>query len=438
MSMSGIDYVMSVLVGDKFIPYVKYGVMSTCCIEEKIIIVPSGWFENRTMPCCPVREFEGMPIFFGEPRMEERDGTLIIYADFIASTFFMLTRYEELLNPVRDIHGRFPGKASFLYKNGFLDRPIVDEYGRWLRSLIAKKFVATVPKEKNRISKLWLTHDVDTPFETRGLMGRFRDVASNLLKRHRFSFRPITEYVTGRSSPYTFPWLLDFDQGVINHVETCKKNVEAVYFILARKDGDARDNWYLDDSRWRQLLKEFRRYGITLGLHVSYAAGGDMKSVVQELEALKPYLQIPSVPLSPTRSPCTYSRHHFLRMTDPSDFAYLEGAGVTDDFSVGYADVAGFRVGTCRPYRWIDPQTGRVGKLLVHPMTIMECTLDGSNYMGLPENEARTYAFRLIDRVAEFGGECVLLWHNTSLMPTKGNWQRALYCECVRHAKERL
>ena len=154
-----------------------------------------------------------------------------------------------------------------------------------------------------------------------------------------------------------------------------------------------------------------------------------MKSITRELDALT---------RSARQNVALYSRHHFLRMTDPSDFRHLEAAGITDDFSVGYADVAGFRVETCRPYRWIDPRTGTLGKVVIHPMTIMECTLDNPSYMGMQHDEALEYTKKLISRVAEFEGECVLLWHNTSLMTVKGNWQRDLYCECVSFAKDKL
>ena len=430
-----IDYVIRFLVGDELARHVCYMAKQadcSACINnpKKIIIVASGWFEQPSMPISPAIQFEGMPVLFGEPRMEERDGELFIHADFVASAFFMLSRYEELLNPVRDAHGRFPGKSSFPYRNGFLDRPVVDEYGHWLRILIAKRLALSLPPRPNRISKLWLTHDVDTPFEYRGLVGRLRDVASGIVKRHRFSLRPVVDYVMGRSNPYTFPWLLEFDNGVVGSEEQAGSHVEAVYFLLARREGDMRDNWYLEDSRWPQLLAAFRQYGVTLGLHVSYAAGCNMKSVFQEVAAL-------GENLSPATS-LRYARHHFLRMTDPSDFHHLESAGITDDFSVGYADMAGFRVGTCRPYRWIDPRTGRVGNLLVHPLTLMECTLGNPSYMGLDENEALAYSRKLILRVAEHGGECVLLWHNTSIMPVRGNWQRALYVRSVRQAQKYL
>ena len=382
----------------------------------------SGWFENPRMPDFPVREFEGMPVLFWAGDKP----------DFVASAYFLLSHYEELLNPERDEHGRFPGKASIPFKNHFLDRPVVDEYSRWLRNHLLDAVPTRTFEQSNKrtISKLYLTHDIDHPFETRGLKGRIRDVVSNLIRRHKFSLKPITDYLLGCSNPDCFDWILAFDQSIVEHA-TDKMSVVPVYFILVREGGDIRDNWYLKDKRWPDLLARFRKYGVTLGLHTSYAAGGNMSTVSMEVSTFNRTIE-----QSNTRT--IYSRHHFLRMTDPSDFRHLESAGVTDDFSVGYADVAGFRVGTCRPYRWIDPRTGTVGKLIIHPMTIMECTLDGMNYMGLTESEARAYSYKLIDRVAEFGGECVLLWHNDSLMDRPSNWQRKLYCDCAFHARDML
>lgn len=256
------------------------------------------------------------------------------------------------------------------------------------------------------------------------MRGRFRDVASNLIRRRCFSLKPIIDYLLGRSDPDCFDWIQDFDTSIKAANES---RVESVYFILARKSGTTRDNWYLEDGRWPNLLDRFRAHGVSLGLHASYAAGGDMATFMQDVAAFKSAV-------SP--SGYFYNRHHLLRLTDPSDFRHLEEFGVTDDFSVGYADVAGFRVGTCRPYRWIDPRTGMVGKLVVHPMTIMECSLD--SYMGLSRDEAFAYCSKLILRVAEHGGECVLFWHNPSLCPHPGNWQRELYMSCARRAKEWL
>ena len=82
------------------------------------------------------KEAEGGDKPFAELRP---DGTVVLYADMIAAAFFMLSRWEETVVPIRDEHDRFPGTASVAYKQGFLDRPVVDEYAlilrEWLKAL---------------------------------------------------------------------------------------------------------------------------------------------------------------------------------------------------------------------------------------------------------------------------------------------------------------
>lgn len=319
----------------------------------------------------------------------------------------------------RDCHGRFPGVASLAYRNHFLQRPIVDEYSHYLRRMVAASVKAGAEEPRVQgVSRLYLTHDVDVPFRRHPILGWLHQLASNL-KHHKAPLWP--------SSIYTFPWLLDFDQCM---VEKCGfDRVVAVYFLLAGKGKDSRDNWYLTDNRSLSLVRSFEKYGVKIGLHVSYAAGRDLKRAVEEVGCLESFI-------SPQSRPIRFSRHHYLRLTDPSDFIFLEKAGITDDFSVGYADVAGFRVGTCRPFRWINPRTGDVGKLVVHPLTIMDCTLDA--YMGLSKDQAYECCRNLIHEVSRYGGECVLLWHNTSLVKSHTNWQRGLYQYCVQFAAERI
>ena len=78
-----------------------------------------------------------------------------------------------------------------------------------------------------------------------------------------------------------------------------------------------------------------------------------------------------------------FNRHNYLASREPEDMTHLEAAGITDDFTMGYADVAGFRLETSYPVRWINPVTRRLSSILLHPLTIMDCTLEEKKYMGL-------------------------------------------------------
>ncbi|MCL1867619.1 MAG: hypothetical protein FWF72_01540, partial [Paludibacter sp.] len=94
--------------------------------KYKIVIKKSDFF-NKTVfltkssaPSFPLKMWENIPLLFGEPTVEKRGKTIILNADIIASSFFLLSRYEELINKTRDEHGRFSGKKSLPFRADFL------------------------------------------------------------------------------------------------------------------------------------------------------------------------------------------------------------------------------------------------------------------------------------------------------------------------------
>ena len=44
--------------------------------------------------------------------------------DIFAASFYLITRYEEYLPHVQDVHERFPADESIAFKNGFLEQPV--------------------------------------------------------------------------------------------------------------------------------------------------------------------------------------------------------------------------------------------------------------------------------------------------------------------------
>ena len=65
----------------------------------------------------------------------------------------------------------------------------------------------------------------------------------------------------------------------------------------------------------------------------------------------------------------------------------LVAAGITDDYTMGFADKAGFRLQTTRPVRWLDPVTFELTDLVLHPLTVMDTTLASEQYMHLDEEQ---------------------------------------------------
>ena len=103
----------------------------------------------------------------------------------------------------------------------------------------------------------------------------------------------------------------------------------------------------------------------------------------------------------------------------------LADAGITDDFTMGFADEAGFRLQTTRAVRWINPQTMRLTSLTLHPLTVMDGTLSNADYMNLNEDEAYFLCERLFSKVQMHHGDLCLLWHNSIFAETP--YHRSLY-----------
>jgi hypothetical protein len=100
---------------------------------------------------------------------------------------------------------------------------------------------------------------------------------------------------------------------------------------------------------------------------------------------------------------------------------------------MGYADMAGFRLGTCRPVQWINLLTGEVTALTLHSLEIMDVSLNDKRYMYMSAHDALQYCTQLIDTVENFGGELVILWHNTSVEKNPNSYHRTLYKEIVQY-----
>ena len=118
-----IDYIMYFLLGEEVAPEIISQIGYTSNPEEferyKLVIVPSAFFTPeiygtaQSLPQLPLHIWEEAPILFGTPQVEQVGNTRVLYADLVASTYFLISRYEEMARPkVRDVHGSFPGKES--------------------------------------------------------------------------------------------------------------------------------------------------------------------------------------------------------------------------------------------------------------------------------------------------------------------------------------
>ena len=97
---------------------------------------------------------------------------------------------------------------------------------------------------------------------------------------------------------------------------------------------------------------------------------------------------------------------------------------ITDDYSMGYAALPGFRAGICSTYNFYDLDREEETKLRIHPFAVMDGTL--KDYMELSPDEAIDHIKVLIDEVKKVHGTFISLWHNETLSDKKrwNGWLR--------------
>ncbi|MBE6312580.1 MAG: hypothetical protein E7076_05440 [Bacteroidales bacterium] len=386
--------------------------------KYEVVIVRSDFFDEdkygkkEFMPQLPLKSLDGMPFFFGDSRFEHLGDTLVIYADLVASAYFLVSRYEEWLSPLRDEHGRFLAKYSILKEANLLQRPLVDEYRMWLRIKL-QTFHPELPSVRAQFSKIYLTHDVDVPFVCRS----WRNVLSSVLRGEFGVFSALKYHFADiRKNPYfTFPYI--FEQN---------KHIDAQSVIFVKSGGNARNDrpfYDLNSDDIQTLFDMAKANGVQIGLHASYASAQKLIDVRVEKKSLE----------NAVRDKVTTNRCHYLRTCNPQDFTAFDACGITDDFTMAFADEAGFRLGTCYSVRYINPVDGSLHALHLHPLALMDVTLE--KYMRLSGENALNFSMNMLQAIKSVGGEVTLLWHNNSFY-TSGDYHRPLYKTLLKTLKK--
>ena len=431
------DYIIRFLLGNEnagFAKHIGYYSDKDDYSGCKLVIRRSNFFDpdiygtTQSYPTLPLSLWKDIPLLFGSPEIKKSGNSLILHADIIASTFFLISRYEEvILRDERDQHGRFPGKKSLAFKAGFLQRPLVDEYGAMLRKLLRETgYNITEPSEKFR--KIYLTHDVDQLAHYRNFRG-MAGAVSRFFKNPYQTGKAVKSYFGGIGNDpwYTFPWFFDLAEEL--RKEKPESNCESIVFFKTG-GGDLMTDKPLHDVRdkdFNRLFSLCKQFGVKIGLHPSYQAGMNPNYIQKEKKILD----------ETTDQQTTYSRNHFLSNREPEHMQALIEAGINDDFTMAYADIAGFRLGTSRQVKWINPLTGEITDLTLHPLILMDSTLSDERYMKLRADEAFSYSKKMIDLVKKHNGDLVLLWHNTSVEKNNGKYHRDLYRWIINYLKKR-
>jgi len=375
--------------------------------DYQIHIYESNFFgrdylTKASMPNLPLQRFGDLPIIYsGYGKIDDfvkRNSHLIeTNIDIIASSFFMLTRYEEVIINKRDRFDRFPATASIAYKERFLARPIVNEYIELLWSWI-NSFNLGFERKKLWADKdfaVCLTHDVDRirkfrivpPFFTlrRALLHK-----KSLRRAGTMSCDYISVLIRLKDDPYQVAF------GDIINLEKKYRARSCFYFM-----GDG-DRYSIKDQFIIELIKKLKVERFEIGLHGSLNTYNSIENLRKEKEKVEEVVN----------NFIGGNRQHYLRWKTPETWRILEKAGLKYDTTLSFADYVGFRCGICYPYKPFDIFENRVLDIWEVPLIVMEGSIFG--YQKLPPEKGLQKIKLLIDVVERYKGVFVTLWHNSS------------------------
>ena len=335
----------------------------------------------------------------------EFEGTIAPYAvldngnllpfDVFAASFFLVSRYEEYLSQERDQYGRFRAESTWMFKNGMLQKPLVNI---WVKSLgiKLKSIYPDLPVKQPKFTFI-PTYDIDAAwaYKHKGIYrtvgGFLKDLAAGDMER----IKELHQVLRGKRKDHIDSFDFQFELQ-----KTFK--LKPIYFILCGEYDTNDKNISIRKPSFQALIKRLGDYA-DVGIHPSFSSYLDIEKMQCEIDNLSEVLH----------RPLTKSRQHFLRMNLPRSYQKLIELDISDDYTMGFASQVGFRAGIADTFRFYDLENDMVTNLRVHPFALMDGTM--RDYLNLDVEASLRLAKKLVDEVKAVGGTFIYLTHNETL-----------------------
>lgn len=313
--------------------------------------------------------------------------------DVLAAAFYLISRYEEYLPHTKDAYGRFSHTGSIAFRHHFLRQPLVNIWALHLQEQLQAKFPAlTFP---SKTFKLTVSYDIDMAYSYR-YKGFWRNLAGFSRSVLGLSFGDISErarVLWGQSpDPFdVYDWL-----ECVHHAF----HIQPYYFfLLAAKRSRYDKNIHPAHSAMRQLLKRLSAHG-RVGIHPSWQSGDQPALLKEEIQCLQLRLQ----------QNITHSRQHYIRFSLPDTYRLLLQEGITEEFSMGYGTINGFRASVAHSFNWYDLVNDHATALRIHPFCFMDANSFYEQHYTATQaaEELRFYS----QQVQALKGEMICVCHN--------------------------
>jgi len=380
-----------IIKDDFFSKFTDKTYLSKSNIPDRINILNESEFQLK----------ENMPIIYGNHEIEILENELVCGVDIFASSFYMLSRWEEYVMNEKDIHDRFSDELSLAFKFGFYKRAVVNEYVELLWNMLVH--LGFNQKRKDRKYNLFLTHDVDFFRRYDSTRKLAKAVGGDLLKRKspKMAKETISTFQKIKSGeakdPYdTFDYLMDISE---------KYNIKSHFYFIPGKIGEADAQYNIDDLDFTETIFNIIGRGHIVGAHFGYDSYNNKEQISTEKKRL---IEI--------TNKIKETRQHFLRFENPTTWQILEQNEINIDSTLGYTSDIGFRCGTCYEFSVFDIIERKKLNLKEYPLIVMDTAL--ANATKRNEEEFLSELYQINKTVKNFNGNFVFLWHqNNKALP---------------------
>ncbi len=351
--------------------------------REEFLICPAGLLHQQVIRKQQIECFNrnGTKAFFKTKNDDQG-------FDIFSAVFYLITRYEEYLEFEPDEYGRYAHWNALAWKEGFIHQPLIDIWLLEFSNELSKRFPNFKPQSKNH--QLVLTYDIDIAWSYLH-KGFWRNTGA--LLRNPASLKKRFKVLRGREAdPFdSYQWLQQLHQ---------QYQVQVIYFLLVATERSALDkNISPKKPTFHQLVKQLQQHG-SIGLHASVFSNTAKPYLLKEKSMLEWI----------TQSKIIQSRHHYLRLHTPHDYRDLIAAGITDDYTMGYGTVNGFRASTSNSFLWYDLESETTTSLRIHPFVFM----DANSFYELRQSSTEAFAElqQLYATVKKVNGTFITVFHN--------------------------
>ena len=311
--------------------------------------------------------------------------------DIFAASFYLISRYEEYLPHEKDIYGRYAHENSLAFREGFLHQPLINIWVNNFSRVLTEKVPGMVFRSKKAPSLL-ITYDIDIAYSF--LHKGFKRNVGGFLKSP--SINRIKVLTGQKKDPFdSFERLDELHQ---------RKELSPLYFFLVAEKNGIYDKNILPKNEALQALIRQHAARYKIGIHPSWQSHESKSVLKKEITTLEHIIE------KEQPGKIRSSRQHYIKFELPEDYRQLIAVGISDDYSMGYGSINGFRASVATTFDWFDIKMDAVRSLRVHPF----CYMEANSYY-----EQKYTAGEALEEMLAYYEVCrtnnatmITIWHN--------------------------